>query len=317
MDHVELIKDVRFHPDGTCVASGSDDTKIKLWDLRSKRLLQHYDAHDGPINKVGFHPNGKYLISASDDATVKIWDIRMGNILFTLYSHDGPVTAINFSSCGDYIATGGEDTVVNVWKSNLDYNGDTDTLDDVTGLIAVGGLKESTLKSNIETFLVPENDFDKQPLDIKKSYSKPGLHSYGSVDFNLGQGGVPKSDRTKSDMTGAPHMPFYDMRSPEEEFYRQPSHLECIPDTAFSKHNVDNIPHEISSTVSKIVNQLDLLSNMLHLLDQRVASNESQAKEALIFFKELNSKDEARQLTIQKAQETFNQTSNLQTPQKA
>ena len=80
------------------MASGSNDTKIKLWDLRSKRLLQHYDAHESSINSIAFHPNGKYLISTSDDSTVKIWDIRMGSIMFTLYGHDGPVTAVSFSS---------------------------------------------------------------------------------------------------------------------------------------------------------------------------------------------------------------------------
>jgi len=304
MDHLGIVKDVKFHPDGTSVASGSDDMKIKLWDLRSKRLLQHYDAHDDSINKISFHPNGKYMLSASNDSTIKIWDIRMGNLLFTLYSHDGPVTAVNFSACGDYIATGGEDTVVNVWKSNLDFNTEPETLDDVSGLISIGAYKDQTIKSNIGTYFVPESEFDRQPSGLKKSHSKPKLQTAASNDFI----GAPlsKTDRTRSDITGG-HLPVYDMdaKSPEKEFYKQPSRIECIPETAFSKNNADEVPHEISSTVGKIVNQLDMLSNMLQLLDQRVASNESQAKEALQFFDQLNHKEQQRHETLKKVQNEF------------
>lgn len=36
-----MINDVKFHPDGTCVAACGSDKKIKIWDIRSKRLLQH------------------------------------------------------------------------------------------------------------------------------------------------------------------------------------------------------------------------------------------------------------------------------------
>jgi centriolar protein POC1 len=311
-DHTEIVRDVKFHPDGTCVASCSDDSKIKLWDLRSKRLLQHYDAHDAAINKISFHPNGKYLVSASDDSTAKIWDVRMGNILFTLYGHDGPVTAINFSECGDFFATGGEDTIVNIWKSNLDSNGEVDTLEDLTGLISIGGLREPSLRSNVETYLVPESD--KVPSQLHQSPSKARLNTQASASSRIGFPGLGgmKSDRTKSDMTGIKTQ-FEDMnRSPEAEFYKQPARFECIPDTAFSKTNIDKVPHEISSTVSKIVNQLDLLSNTLELLNQRVSSNESQAKEALQFFKDLNQRDNERTETLQKAHEKYQQ---MHTPQ--
>jgi centriolar protein POC1 len=63
---------VEFHPDGTCVASCSQDQTIKIWDLRTNNLLQHYPAHTDNINQIAFHPSGNYLISASKDSTLKV-----------------------------------------------------------------------------------------------------------------------------------------------------------------------------------------------------------------------------------------------------
>jgi centriolar protein POC1 len=74
--HTDAVNSVKFHPDGTCVASGSNDTSIKIWDIRSNRLIQHYDAADQGVTSVAFHPNGRYLLSSARDATVKIWDLR-------------------------------------------------------------------------------------------------------------------------------------------------------------------------------------------------------------------------------------------------
>ena len=67
---------MKFHPDGTCIASGSEDKTIKIWDIRSQRLIQHYDAHSDHVNEIDFHPNGRYLLSSSNDSTLKIWDLR-------------------------------------------------------------------------------------------------------------------------------------------------------------------------------------------------------------------------------------------------
>ena len=38
-DHDGIINSVKFHPDGTCLATGSHERKIKIFDVRSKRLL--------------------------------------------------------------------------------------------------------------------------------------------------------------------------------------------------------------------------------------------------------------------------------------
>ena len=73
-----MVSSVAFHPDGTCLASGASDKKIKIFDSRSQRLLQHYDAHSKGVNSVAFHSNGQFLVSTSDDSTIKIWDLRMG-----------------------------------------------------------------------------------------------------------------------------------------------------------------------------------------------------------------------------------------------
>eukprot|EP00501_MAST-03F_sp_TOSAG23-6_P002020 GSMAST32.ASY1.ANO1.2105.1 assembled CDS len=44
-DHNGVLNTVQFSPDGSCVAAGSADRTIKMWDVRSQKLLQHYPAH--------------------------------------------------------------------------------------------------------------------------------------------------------------------------------------------------------------------------------------------------------------------------------
>lgn len=34
-DNTAGVNSVRFHPDGTCIAAGSTDKSIKIWDIRS------------------------------------------------------------------------------------------------------------------------------------------------------------------------------------------------------------------------------------------------------------------------------------------
>ena len=106
---------------------------IKIFDIRSQKPIQHYDAAADLVNEVSFHPNGRYLLSASADSTVKIWDLRQGHILYSVYGHEGSSTTCSFSPGGDFFPSSGADAIVNVWKSNLNEL-DTEVLDESSGL---------------------------------------------------------------------------------------------------------------------------------------------------------------------------------------
>ena len=158
------MNSLRFHPDGTCIASASSDKTIKIWDIRSQRLIQHYDAHTDAVNSVAFHPNGRFLVSASNDSTLKVWDLSQGRVLYTLYGHEGASNAVHFSPCGDYFTSAGSDSVVMVWKSNL-VDAEQEFIEDLGATTVVSTPKGQTstakptggLASNRQVKAAPSN----------------------------------------------------------------------------------------------------------------------------------------------------------------
>lgn len=75
-----MITDVAFHPSGHLIASCSSDRSIKIWDIRTHKLLQHYgDAHGqaegvaGMVNSIAFGGRaGEWLVSTGGDGLVKV-----------------------------------------------------------------------------------------------------------------------------------------------------------------------------------------------------------------------------------------------------
>ena len=42
-----FVNHVEFHPSGTCIASAGTDSTVKVWDIRTNKLLQHYTGKNG------------------------------------------------------------------------------------------------------------------------------------------------------------------------------------------------------------------------------------------------------------------------------
>lgn len=143
-----MISGIAFHPSGTLIATCSTDRSIKIFDIRTHKLIQHYgDAHSPPqisgqhldgsvstaggVNSVDFGgENGEWLISTGMDGLVKIWDVKEGHLFYTLHGHkNGPTTTAVFSPRGLFFATGGSDSQVMVWKSNFDTIDRTDAFE--------------------------------------------------------------------------------------------------------------------------------------------------------------------------------------------
>ena len=104
--HRGPVNAVAFSPDGTSLASGSDDGSVKLWDVASGSLRMTLKGHTDQVTSVAFSPDGRLLASGSRDCTAKLWDVATGSPLATFSRHLDAVSAVAFSPDGKTLATG-------------------------------------------------------------------------------------------------------------------------------------------------------------------------------------------------------------------
>ncbi|KAI0938409.1 hypothetical protein AcV5_000100 [Taiwanofungus camphoratus] len=137
------IFSVHVHPDGSRIATGGLDAKVRIWSTkpilnytselsgRPPKSLSTLQMHTGPVLVVRWAHSGRWLASGSDDEIVMIWDLdpmakgRMWgsdevNVegwkpLKRLPGHESDVTDIAWSPGDRYLATAGLDSQVLIW----------------------------------------------------------------------------------------------------------------------------------------------------------------------------------------------------------
>ena len=72
--HTGRVFSVAFSPDGSRIATGSNDTTVCVWDAHTGERLLVLSGHEQYVMTVAWSPDGRLLASASGDTTVRLWD---------------------------------------------------------------------------------------------------------------------------------------------------------------------------------------------------------------------------------------------------
>ncbi|MCU0546208.1 MAG: NB-ARC domain-containing protein [Oscillatoriaceae cyanobacterium Prado104] len=104
-----------FSPDGQLLATCDTDCNVRIWEVKSGKLLQICRGHTNWVRFVVFSPDGKTLASCGADCTVKLWNLQDGVCIKTFVGHEHEVFAIAYSPDGKLLASGSGDRTVKLW----------------------------------------------------------------------------------------------------------------------------------------------------------------------------------------------------------
>jgi WD40 repeat protein len=122
--HTGRVNSVCWSPDGTRLASASDDQTVKVWDAASGQEVRTLRGHTSEVSSVCWSPDGTRLASAGGrlnvnpgQGEVKVWDAVKEQEARSLIRDAGLVHSVCWSPDDTRLAGAFHDRTLKVWEA--------------------------------------------------------------------------------------------------------------------------------------------------------------------------------------------------------
>ncbi|MHA2297565.1 MAG: eIF2A-related protein [Candidatus Hodarchaeales archaeon] len=191
------VSSLALSPDGSLLASGNRDWKIKIWNITSGQY-QEWKNHEEQVYSVAFSPNGELLASGSWDNTVRIWNVTNGSELRVLGGSGGGIQSVIFSPNGELVAAGSYESTIRLWNVTSGEKAPVKTIHvPATAVFSVDFSPDGKLiasgdnNGNVKLWnvnAVPDGDLDGMPDDWESENGLDPLDPRDKFDDNDNDG---------------------------------------------------------------------------------------------------------------------------------
>lgn len=111
---VPQVHAARFHPQGTMLAAGGFDARLRLWDLAGEEPVElpSLAGHHGWVQAFTFSPDGSRIYSADSWGQIRGWDLTNdpAKLIWNIDdAHDGWVRDLHVNPDGTHLLSCGRD----------------------------------------------------------------------------------------------------------------------------------------------------------------------------------------------------------------
>lgn len=151
--HTSAINALALSLDQRLLASASDDSTVRLWDLESGQAIQTLE-HGALVQAVAMSPNAQLVVSGGADGLIKLWNSGTGKAIATLSGHGAPINDLTITIDGRLVSASADKTLkvwdMSTYKELATLKGHTsyiNTLDiSPDGTLLASGAADRTIK---------------------------------------------------------------------------------------------------------------------------------------------------------------------------